>query len=85
MTGENSHTTSFSYDAFGRITQTSFPSNYYETYAGVYPERSRGNAVGNLISKTARAKQSSMSMTCLIGLPKRAAGELSWSLAAKQL
>ena len=32
ITDANSHTTSFGYDAFGRVTQTTFPSNYSETY-----------------------------------------------------
>jgi len=53
----NGHATTFNYDAFGRVTQTTFPSNQLETYAGVYPERSRGNANNNLTSKTGRKDQ----------------------------
>lgn len=50
--GDRSHdgvagnTTAFIYDAFGRVTQTSFPSALTEAY--VY------DAVGNLLSKTDR-------------------------------
>jgi len=29
----NSRATTFAYDAFGRLTQTTFPSNLFETYA----------------------------------------------------
>jgi YD repeat-containing protein len=29
---DNLHTTSFTYDAFGRVTKTTFPSGYVETY-----------------------------------------------------
>src|SRR6266567_981931 len=38
--------TSFAYDAFGRVTQTTFPSTLHESY--IY------DAVGNLASKTDR-------------------------------
>ncbi len=40
----NNHTTSFTYDAFGRVTKTTFPSGYIETYGY--------DAVGNLTGKT---------------------------------
>lgn len=46
ITDANQHTTNFSYDAFGRVKQTTFPSNYFETY--VY------DADNNLTSKTDR-------------------------------
>jgi YD repeat-containing protein len=42
-------TTSFTYDAFGRVTQTTFPSSLAETYAY--------DAIGNLTSKTDRKGQ----------------------------
>lgn len=42
-------TTSFSYDAFGRVVQTAFPSSYAEAYAY--------DAIGNLTSKTDRKGQ----------------------------
>ena len=45
----NQNTTNFSYDAFGRVTQTSFPSGYVETYGY--------DNVGNLTSKTDRKNQ----------------------------
>ena len=45
----NSHTTSFTYDAFGRVTKTTFPSGYIETYGY--------DAVGNLTNKTDRKNQ----------------------------
>jgi RHS repeat-associated protein len=45
----NSHTTSFTYDAFGRVTETSFPSTHYEQYAY--------DAANNLTSKTDRKGQ----------------------------
>jgi YD repeat-containing protein len=45
----NQNTTSFSYDAYGRVTQTSFPSGYVETYGY--------DNVGNLTSKTDRKNQ----------------------------
>jgi RHS repeat-associated protein len=45
----NGHTTFFSYDAFGRVTQTTFPSGYVEIYGY--------DAVGNLTSKTDRKNQ----------------------------
>ncbi len=68
ITDANNHVTNFSYDAFGRVTQTAFPSGHAETYAGVHPERSapcaprvilrgRGNADNNLTSKTDRKSQ----------------------------
>jgi RHS repeat-associated protein len=41
--------TSFHYDAFGRVTETDFPSSYNETYAY--------DAIGNLTSKTDRKGQ----------------------------
>jgi YD repeat-containing protein len=46
----NNHTTSFTYDAFGRVTKTTFPSGYVETY--------NYDPVGNLSGKTDRKKQS---------------------------
>lgn len=49
ITGANSHTTSFQYDAFGRVSQTTFPSNLIETY--VY------DANNNLTSKSDRKNQ----------------------------
>jgi YD repeat-containing protein len=49
ITDANSHTTSFTYDAFGRVTQTSFPSGLNENY--VY------DAGNNLTSKTDRKSQ----------------------------
>ena len=45
----NNNTTSFIYDAFGRVTQTNFPSGYVETY--------NYDAVGNLTSKTRKVKK----------------------------
>ena len=39
------------------MTNTNFPSTLSATYAGVYPERSRGNADNNLTSKTDRKGQ----------------------------
>ncbi len=45
----NQNTTGFSYDAFGRVTQTSFPSGYVETYGY--------DNVGNLTGKTDRKNQ----------------------------
>ena len=45
----NNHTTSFTYDAFGRVTKTTFPSGYIETYGY--------DNVGNLTSKTDRKNQ----------------------------
>ena len=35
ITDANSHATSFAYDAFGRVTQTTFPSNYFETMSTI--------------------------------------------------
>ena len=49
ITDANLHTTSFSYDAVGRMTHTTFPSDLFETYAY--------DAVGNLTSKTDRKNQ----------------------------
>jgi YD repeat-containing protein len=46
ITDANSHTSNFTYDAFGRVTQTTFPSSFYESYAY--------DAIGNLTSKTDR-------------------------------
>ena len=43
------NTTSFYYDAFGRVTKTAFPSGYIETYGY--------DAVGNLLNKTDRKNQ----------------------------
>jgi YD repeat-containing protein len=43
------HTTNFTYDAFGRLTRTNFPSSHIETYAY--------DAVGNLTIKTDRKNQ----------------------------
>jgi RHS repeat-associated protein len=45
----NGHTTTFNYDAFGRVSRTNFPSGYIETYGY--------DAVGNLTSKTDRKNQ----------------------------
>ncbi len=45
----NSHTTSFNYDAFGRVTKTTFPSGYIETYGY--------DADNNLTGKTDRKNQ----------------------------
>jgi RHS repeat-associated protein len=42
----NNHTTSFSYDAYGRVTKTTFPSTQIETYGY--------DTLNNLISKTDR-------------------------------
>ena len=42
----NGHTTSFSYDSFGRVTKTTSPSGFIETYSYA--------PVGNLITKTDR-------------------------------
>jgi len=49
LTDTNTHQTSFAYDAYGRVTQTTFPSNLIETY--VY------DSAGNLINKTDRKNQ----------------------------
>ena len=49
ITDANGHTTNFTYDAFGRVTQTTFPSSFYESYAY--------DAIGNLTSKTDRKGQ----------------------------
>jgi YD repeat-containing protein len=49
ITDANGHTTFFDYDAFGRITRTSFPSAAVETYAY--------DADNNLISKADRKGQ----------------------------
>ncbi len=49
ITDANGHATSFTYDAFGRVTQTSFPSSHAETYGY--------DGVGNLTSKTDRKGQ----------------------------
>jgi len=46
ITDANQHTTNFAYDAFGRVKQTTFPSNYSESYAY--------DANNNLTSKTDR-------------------------------
>ncbi len=45
----NLHTTSFTYDAFGRVTKTTFPSGYIETYGY--------DADNNLTVKTDRKNQ----------------------------
>jgi YD repeat-containing protein len=45
----NNHTTSFTYDAFGRVTKTTFPSGYIETYGY--------DANNNLTGKTDRKNQ----------------------------
>jgi RHS repeat-associated protein len=45
----NTHTTSFTYDAFGRVTRTTFPSGYIETYGY--------DANNNLTGKTDRKNQ----------------------------
>ena len=45
----NGNTTAFAYDAFGRVTQTTFPSSLTESYSY--------DAVGNLTSKTDRKGQ----------------------------
>jgi len=45
----NSRTTSFNYDAFGRVTKTTFPSGYIETYGY--------DADNNLTGKTDRKNQ----------------------------
>jgi RHS repeat-associated protein len=50
ITDANNHTTSFSYDAFGRVTQTAFSSTLTESY--LY------DAAGNLTSKTDRNNNS---------------------------
>jgi len=57
ITDASAHSTFFTYDAFGRVTNTNSPSTLSETYAGVYPERTRGNADNNLTSKTDRKGQ----------------------------
>ena len=49
VTDANGHATSFSYDAFGRVTETTFPSNLFETDAY--------DADNNLTSKTDRKGQ----------------------------
>ncbi|HXN74191.1 MAG TPA: hypothetical protein VN861_16715 [Candidatus Acidoferrales bacterium] len=49
ITDANSHVTTITYDAFGRVTETSFPSTHYEQYAY--------DAANNLISKTDRQGQ----------------------------
>jgi YD repeat-containing protein len=49
ITDANGHVTSFSYDAFGRVIQTAFPSSHAEAYAY--------DALGNLTSKTDRKGQ----------------------------
>lgn len=49
ITDANNHTTYFTYDAWGRVTQTTFPSTLYETYGY--------DGVGNLTSKTDRKNQ----------------------------
>lgn len=49
ITDAAGNVTAFTYDAFGRVTQTSFPSALTEAY--VY------DAVGNLLSKTDRKGQ----------------------------
>jgi len=46
----NNHTTTFAYDAFGRVTQTTFPSSAFETYSY--------DGVGNLQGKIDRKNQS---------------------------
>ena len=46
ITDANQHVTGFVYDAYGRVTETDFPSSYAETYAY--------DAVNNLTSKTDR-------------------------------
>ena len=45
----NAHVTSFAYDAFGRVSKTTFPSTLAEYY--YY------DAVGNLVTKTDRKSQ----------------------------
>jgi YD repeat-containing protein len=32
ITDANGHTANFTYGAFGRVTQTTFPSSFYESY-----------------------------------------------------
>ena len=49
ITDANNHTTSFTYDAFGRVTKTTFPSTLIETYSY--------DADNNLTSKTDRKNQ----------------------------
>lgn len=49
ITDANTHTTNFAYDAFGRVTKTTFPSGYIETYGY--------DADNNLTSKTDRKNQ----------------------------
>src|SRR5512137_968854 len=49
MTDANSNQTAFTYDAFGRVTQTNFPSTLSENYAY--------DADNNLTSKTDRKNQ----------------------------
>ena len=49
ITDANGHTTNFTHDAFGRVTQTTFPSSFYESYAY--------DAIGKLTSKTDRKGQ----------------------------
>ncbi|MGA8367906.1 MAG: hypothetical protein WB716_11375 [Candidatus Acidiferrales bacterium] len=49
ITDADGHATTFNYDAFGRVTQTTFPSNQLETYAY--------DADNNLSSKTDRKDQ----------------------------
>jgi YD repeat-containing protein len=49
ITDANRHQTSFTYDAFGRVVQSAFPSSLAESY--LY------DAVGNLVNKTDRKGQ----------------------------
>ena len=60
ITDANQHVTHFAYDAFGRVTQTTFPSTLTEIYAY--------DVVGNLLSKTTpRARRFSTSTMRCIG------------------
>jgi len=49
ITDANGHSTSFTYDVYGRVTQTTFPSSLAESYSY--------DAIGNLLSKTDRKGQ----------------------------
>jgi YD repeat-containing protein len=49
ITDANTHSTFFTYDAFGRVTKANFPSTFSETYAY--------DANNNLTSKTDRKGQ----------------------------
>ena len=53
ITDANQHATNFDYDAYGRVTKTTFPSTLFEMYGY--------DGVGNLTSKTDRKNQARFS------------------------